>query len=115
LTVEIKGQDNVQIKGPNTNIVGDLDSNEYTTADFEALPKQGDIKVTLHYTDPLGERKTAEESVNYDPTYFEGRIANKKKVSIWAYLFIAISLIFIIQFFYRRYKRKKKQKEQHRK
>ena len=40
LTIEIPKQDNIDIKGANRIVVGDLDSNEYTTADFEAtLPE----------------------------------------------------------------------------
>ena len=41
LTLEIPKQENIEIKGSNRNIVGDLDSNEYTTADFEAIPADG--------------------------------------------------------------------------
>ena len=36
LTIEIPKQDNIEVKGPNKIVVGDLDSNEYTTAEFEA-------------------------------------------------------------------------------
>ena len=49
LTVEIPKQENIVVKGANRNIVGDLDSNEYTTTDFEAIPAGGDINLILHY------------------------------------------------------------------
>jgi hypothetical protein len=41
LTIEIPKQENIEIKGANRNVVGDLDSNEYTTAEFEADSGEG--------------------------------------------------------------------------
>lgn len=114
LTMEIPKQATIQIKGPNVNIVGDLDSNEYTTADFEAVPTKGDINVTLYYTDSIGVRRTLQSKVSYDPTYFSDRVTGASKGSIWAYLFWLVVIIWAVSFFYKRYKRKKKQKELHR-
>ena len=113
LAVEISKQENIEIKGPKTNIVGDLDSNEYTTADFEAVPKQGEIFLKLHYTDSINARRIVETSVIFEPEYFEGRVADQKKTSPWIYLFCAVVLFLIIYFSYKKYKKYKKKKELH--
>jgi len=113
LTVEIPKQDNIEIKGSKANIVGDLDSNEYTTADFEAIPKQGEITIQLHYTDSINARRTVEKTVAFEPEYFQGRIADQKKTSPWIYLFWIVVLFLIIYFSYRKYKKYKKNKQLH--
>ena len=70
LTIEIPKQDNIEIKGPNRNIVGDIDSNEFSTADFEATIKDGKIKMIIIYTDSINVRRTIEKSVEFDSSYF---------------------------------------------
>ncbi len=47
LTIEIPKQNNIQITGTNRVIVGDLDSNEYTSADFTADLEEGEFQVLL--------------------------------------------------------------------
>lgn len=114
LTIEILKQDNVVIKGSNRNIVGDLDSNEYTTADFEAIPQEGILNVKITYTDSINERRTVIKEVFFDPDYFQGRIADEKKSRTSFYLFILVVIGLIAYYFYNRYQ-KKKAREQHQK
>ena len=66
LTLEIPSQDNILIKGSKTNIIGDLDSNEYTTANFEATPSEGEILVKIIYTDSINKRRTLEKTVLFE-------------------------------------------------
>jgi hypothetical protein len=113
LTVEIPKQDNIEIKGSNINIVGDLDSNEYTTADFEATPDKGELNIKLTYTDSINERRTIAENVYFDPEYFEGRIADEQGSNTGLYIFILIIVGLIGYYFYRSHK-KKKAREMHR-
>ena len=78
LTIEIPKQENVQIKGANIKVIGDLDSNEYTTADFEAIPKDGEINITLIYTDSINVRREINKTVVFDSEYFTNRNGSSK-------------------------------------
>ena len=111
LTIEIPKQNNIIIKGPKINIVGDLDSNDYTTASFEAIPSKGEITLKISYTDTINERRSLEKTVIFEPEYFEDRTNGKQKMSIWLYLFWLLIIISVIRYFYLRRKRKKKLKE----
>jgi len=109
LTLEIPKQDNIEIIGAKTNILGDLDSNEYTTADFKAIPKEGNITISISYTDSTNARRTIEKKVYYEPQYF------KKQTSISSIITPIIWIIVIggvIYFFYRR-RKKKRMHQQH--
>lgn len=108
LTVEIPKQDNIQIKGANRNIVGDLDSNEYTTAEFEAILKDGKIKLLLHYSDKINERRTIEEEVDFESEYFQGMVSQQKKSPIGTYIFLGIIVLLIVWWIIRRKNKKKK-------
>ena len=107
LTVEIPKQDNIIIKGSNKVIVGDLDSNEYTTADFEASPSDGVFSVNLIYSDETNTRRTSSQQVEFDGSYFQDRLSTQKKTSAWTYIFWIIVLAVIIYFVYRYVKKRK--------
>lgn len=107
LTVEVIKQDNIIIKGSKVNIVGDLDSNEYTTADFEAIPQDGEITLKLSYSDSTNVRRVVEKAVTYESEYFEGRIADEKPNKTGSYIFYAVVVLIIGYFVYRRRKKKK--------
>ena len=107
LTLEIANQDNIKVKGSKTNIVGDLDSNDYTTADFEAVPDSGKFNVKLSYTDSIGERRILEKTLTYEPEYFEDRAADQKETPTSTYVILGIIVLLIIYYFWRRYKKKK--------
>ena len=111
LTLEILPQENIIIKGSKINIVGDLDSNEYTTADFEATPKKGNITIKISYSDATNTRRTLEKTVAFEPSYFENRVSDQKKTSKTSYLIGLIIIILII--WYVRRRRKKKKDKQH--
>jgi hypothetical protein len=95
LTVEIPKQDNIQIKGANRVVVGDLDSNEYTTADFEASPSDGEFKINLIYSDTINTRRTVEKTVRFDSSYFTDRKADQKTTSTTTYIFCAAVVLLI--------------------
>lgn len=108
ITAELMDTSELSIKGARTKIVGDLDSNEYTTTDFEISPKQTTIPLKIHYTDSAGFRRTAEESVSFVPGFFEGRKTDKKTTSSWTYIIWIVVVAGIAYFFYKRKKTKKK-------
>lgn len=108
LTIEIPKQENINVKGPNRVVVGDLDSNEYTSAEFEATLSEGEITINLIYSDTINTRRTNIETITFDKSYFTERIADKKSTSIWTYLVWGVAIIFVILFFHKRKKAKKK-------
>jgi len=110
LTLEIPKQENIEIKGSKINIVGDLDSNDYTTADFEAIPQRGLFTVKISYTDTTNTRRVLEKAVMFEPEYFEGRVADEKKSNFGNYLIWIIIIGGAGYYFYRRYKKKKLKK-----
>ncbi|MCR4327688.1 MAG: hypothetical protein NUV46_03855 [Nanoarchaeota archaeon] len=107
LKINIPEQDNIEIKGSNVNIVGDLDAQEYTTADFEATPKDGEILMTVSYTDQAGVRRTIEKSTTYDSKYFEGRAGKNSGIPISAWVIIIVVIGLIAFWFYKRNQKKK--------
>ena len=107
LTIEIPKQEKINIKGPNKIVVGDLDSNEYTTADFEATILNGEFKLKIIYSDKINVRRTVEKEVSFDSSYFTGRVADKKTTSFSTYILGTIIMVLIIYYFYKKSKKKK--------
>lgn len=105
LSVEIPRQDGIQIKGSNKRIVGDLDSNDYTTAEFEAIPQDGEIEVLIHYSDKINERRVMTEVVDFESDYFVRE--DESKTSFSTYLWILLVVGLIIWWIVRRRKKKK--------
>ena len=93
LTVEIPKQENINVKGSNRIVVGDLDSNEYTSADFEATISNGQININLIYSDAINTRRTNNKAIIFDNSYFTERVTDKKPTSIQTYLFWGIAII----------------------
>jgi hypothetical protein len=109
LTLEIPKQNGIEIKGANRIVVGDLDSNEYTTADFEAILPQGQTNINLSviYTDSKNVRRQMQKEVSFDSSYFTDVNAQKKIPWVWIILIIAVVAFFV----WRRMKKKKREKE----
>ncbi len=107
VTLELKDSANLTVKGPNTKIIGDLDSNEYTTADFEVSPVKSIIPITIHYTDSAGIRRTTESSVSFNPEFFIGRKADQKSSSKTPWIIGIIILAAIVYFWNKRRKKKR--------
>ncbi len=105
LVVAIPSQDNIQILGGNRNIVGDLDSNDYTSTDFTAVPKDGKILLELEYTDKTGERRTIEKEIVFESKYFEH---TKKDNSNTLRNIIILGVVLVAFFAWRVFKKKKK-------
>jgi len=88
-------------------IVGDLDSNEYTTSDFEAIPSDGEFKINLIYSDTINTRRTTEKMVSFDSSYFTERKADQKTTSKTTYVVWAVIFALIAWWIVRRFKKKK--------
>ncbi len=110
LTIEIPKQENIKDKGANRIVVGDLDSNEYTTADFEAILSEGENQINLNiiYTDTINTRRSLEKTLIFDSSYFTERNGDTKKKPVWLYIII---IVVVLWFVWRSIRKAKKKKE----
>ncbi|MFW6282995.1 MAG: hypothetical protein ACOC1P_03000 [Minisyncoccales bacterium] len=111
LTIEIPEQENIDIQGSPRTIVGYLDSGEETTFDFTAVPKNGEIKLDILYTDDIDERHSLEKTVSYNSAYFEAGQSDSESYSIWFYLFIALLVLVAGRWYWNKRKQKKQKKK----
>ena len=107
VTLEIPPQKEISLKGSRTNIIGNLDSNEYTTADFEAVPDNGNFKVNIKYTDSTGTRRETSNVAEFEQGLFEKRNGDSKGPSIWIYVIITAVLAYLGYKIYKKRKHKK--------
>jgi hypothetical protein len=105
LTIDVPMQDNLEVKGSARNIVGSLDSNDDTTFTFEGIPKNGDIKLIVVYTDEISERRTLEKVVSFDSDLFDGRGVDEG-MSFWFYITLIIVAVLIFRWYRKRKKRR---------
>lgn len=109
LSIEIPKQENIEVKGANKKIIGALDSKDFTTADFEAVPQDGKISLLISYNDKINVRRTVEQTVSFDSSYFQNRIGQQKSSSK-TWIFVLIVLVVIGYFWYKRRQDGKKKK-----
>lgn len=107
VTLKVLDGARTQLKGADTNIIGDLDSNEYTTADFLVSPLTTKIPISITYTDSIDVRRTVTQNVQFEPGNFDG-VGAKKGMSIWMILFIGLIVVIGVWFVYSRFFKKKK-------
>ena len=104
MTISMFSGDNIVVKGASTNIIGSLDSNDFTTADFEAVPSGGDVNIAITYTDATNSRRTLEKTISFDPDLFSERKQDEAGGSSWYYVVGAVIIAGIAYYFYRRKK-----------
>jgi hypothetical protein len=105
VTVELLEAKNLSIYGARTKIIGDLDSNEYTTSDFTIESQEVEIPIRILYTDAAGIRRSTEETVQFNPANFASAV---KETSSTKYWIIGIVILAIAYWLYRRNKNKKR-------
>ncbi len=103
LTIEIPKQEGIEIKGANKNIVGDLDSNEDTSADFKLFTTLSEIKVNLIYSDINNQRREVSTTVAFERDNF--KLEDSEGSSLWKWI---LSVLIIIGLVYWKKKRKHK-------
>ncbi len=108
LSIEIPKQESINVKGANRIVVGDLDSNEYTSADFEATLSDGEFSVNLIYSDTINTRRTVEKTVAFDSSYFTNRKADEKTTGMGTYAFWAVIAIVFIWWAFGKFRNNKK-------
>lgn len=109
LSIEILKQENIEVKGANKKIIGALDSKDFTTTDFEAVPKNGNIDLIISYNDKINVRRTVEQAVSFDSSYFQNRIGQQKSSSK-TWIFVLVVLAVGGYFWYKRKQNNKKKK-----
>lgn len=110
IALEILDYPNLTVKGAKTKIIGDLDSNEYTTAEFEMMPAETIIPVTVFYTDKAGFRRSIDKNVTLIPSLFQDRKADQKSTPVTSYIIGAVIIIAVIYWIYKRRKAKEAKK-----
>lgn len=113
LTIEIPKQDNIDIRGTNRVVVGDLDSNEYTTADFKAEIEDGEIEIKIIYTDQTGIRRELIKNATFDSSYFAARAGDKQNIPT-SYIVIGAITVAIVIWWALRNRNKKKERARRR-
>lgn len=106
LVLEIPDQKTILVQGANMNVVGDLDAQDYTTADFTATPIDGQIKLNIAYTDTINIRRHNENSVSFASKNFEYTKSTGNSNNKYYLVAAAIVLILLVIWYIR--KRKKK-------
>ena len=98
ITLELSNQDNALVEGGHVKILGEIDSNEDTTASFEAALTSGPIIVKLEYNDETGERRSITKEVVFSSIAFENTRA-KSSISIGSILLWLLVIGVIVYLF----------------
>jgi hypothetical protein len=98
ITIKIPSQTNALIEGGNVKIIGELGSNEDTSATFDASLSQGPINVEIEYNDEIGERRTINKEINFNDLAFEST-RQKSNVPIGT-IILWLAIIGIIVYLY---------------
>lgn len=107
VTIEIPNQEGISLKGSNRNIIGDLDSNEDTTTDFKLVANTSKINATIYYTDSTGVRRTNQEAISFDSSYFIDSLPSTGP-SFAAYVFYLVIILAVVYFVYKKFFKKKR-------
>lgn len=108
--VEIPPQSNIEMKGSNKNIIGNIEAADYTSVNFKAVPKNGEVVVKIYYTDGIGIQREVEKSIFFSNNYYQSE-QEEKFNGTRPYVYMIIGILGIIVFFFAfRYFTKKRQK-----
>jgi len=131
MIVRIPEQENFKVSGTNGQMVGNLDSGDYTVVGFTITPnmqktsgtsntqtERNILKVQVDYTDGIGERRTSVLEIPFAgnslptnstasfPNGFRPRTAQQSIFSQWYFWVIVIILLLLGFGFYNKYKTK---------
>lgn len=118
VTVILPEQEEIELVGSNKNIIGGIETNDYTIASFKIIPKKdGPIKVVIAYTDERGIRREIEKTVNFKATsyYNTQNIKQRQDYRSLSYIIIGIlGIIAVLVIIYILRKKRKKGQEKNR-
>lgn len=107
LTLEFSEQENLDVIGGNTIIIGSLNSNDDTTATLEAIPKAGNVKLKLSYNDQNDVRRTIDKEVYIPQRLITNGAAAVQPKGIYYYLFWGLVIIVILWMIWGYFQRRK--------
>lgn len=117
ITINIPKQEDIEIKGITSTIIGNLDSGDYTIATYNLKPlhSENNLQIEIHYTDSLGSRQIITKTVPFmskaDFTEIYNKINGidqKSKINIWFFITLVLLAYIIAKFI--KAKRAKKRK-----
>lgn len=111
ITVEVLDYLGLVVKGAKTKIIGDLDSNEYTSTEFEVKPAETIVPVRIYYTDNAGFRRSIDKNVTLVPSYFQDRKADEKSSPLLTYIIVLVIIGGIGYWYYKKKKNKDAKKK----
>jgi hypothetical protein len=111
IAVEVLDYPNLIVKGAKTKIIGDLDSNEYTSAEFEIKPSETIVPVRIYYTDNAGFRRSIDKNVTLIPSLFQDRKADEKTTPVTSYVVGLVIILAIVYWIYKKRKAKEAKKK----
>ena len=106
VTIEIPKQEGIKVYGANRENIGDLSSNEDTSADFKIDVTKDTIDLNILYSDSIQVRRTANKEIVFDENLFE-LSETEESTPTW-YWIVLVLVIVVIIYFYRKRKKKKK-------
>lgn len=116
ITINIPKQDDMEVKGISSTIIGNLDSGDYTIATYNLKPKkdENNLNIEIQYTDSLGVRHKIVKTVPFMSKSDFNEIYNKlqgldaqKGINIWFYITIILAAYIIAKFIKNRRDKKK--------
>lgn len=119
ITIKIPEQQDIEIKGISSTIIGNLYAGDYTIATYNLIPKnpENNLEVEIHYTDSLGSRHIIAKTIPYMSKTDFYEIYNKlhgfdkrRGPSFWLITTLILLTYIIAKFIRNRRDRKKKKK-----
>ena len=117
ITIKIPKQEDIEVKGISSTIIGNLGAGDYTIATYNLKPlhSENNLNVEVHYTDSLGERHTIVKTVPFMSKSDFTEIYNKVNgldqttgFSLWFYVTLILLAYIIAKFIKNRRDRKKR-------
>lgn len=105
VTVEVPAQDGIKVFGSNIENIGDLSSNEDTSAEFKMDVTGENIELLISYSDSIQERRTLNSNVIFNADLFE----NTKSTTDNAFWYWGIGILVVVMIIIY-YRKKNKQK-----
>ncbi len=119
ITIKIPEQQDIEVKGISSTIIGNLYAGDYTIATYNLIPKnpENNLEVEIHYTDSLGERHIITKTIPYmsKTDFYEiynrvHGLDKRRGPSFWLITTLILLAYMIAKFIRNRRNRKKKKK-----
>lgn len=97
VTVSLPEQSSIDVVGSNKEIVGGIETNDYTVSSFKVVPKEDAlIIVKISYTDSIGIRREIDKAVLFKASTYSYKITKETAPNNRALIYIAIGVAGIV-------------------